>query len=194
MTLQQHESLQSACGQHVPMIWLALLRIWAAVHPAVTGGSCTTALLFSDSNRSLQLLQCPTMKSSLPALDCCLNRQLMIRSHRQERTSLCSGHKSRQVIISCSAKLKLFPAIHYAITLSTCAGLVARPSSDTSCEHFKSSGKRGKTMKTTLNCEIYFDSSHLRAKCSCGGATSNPVRKNHDFFRFSVFRDLWCEH
>ena len=57
----------------------------------------------------------------------------MARSHRQDRRSLCPGHESRRVVISCCAQLKLSPAIHHVITPSTDAALVvASPSSNTS--------------------------------------------------------------
>ena len=92
MALKQHESVQSARGQHIPIICLALSRIWAAVHPAVTGGSCTS-FRFQIHIAHRCCCRYPTMMSSLAALDCCLNHQLMIRSHRQERRSLFAGHE-----------------------------------------------------------------------------------------------------
>ena len=77
--------------------------------------------------------RCPTTVSSLGALHCCLIHQLMARSHRQNRRSLCPGHESRRVVIICSAKFKISPAIHHVITPSTGAALVVgSPSSNTS--------------------------------------------------------------
>ena len=152
MTQRQHESVQSVHGQHVPMICLALSRIWAAVHPHFR---------FQIQMAHHCCCRCPAIVSCLAALYWCLNHQLMIRRHRQNRRSLCSGHESRQVvIINCSAKLK--PAIHHAITPSTSAALVASPSSNTSSKVVSTSsqvvsGEKRKSMITTPNCELHFD-------------------------------------
>ena len=91
MTLQQHESLQSVCGQHVPMLCLEFEQ--QCIQQSLEDAGPHFRFQIQLTHRCC--CRCPTMVSSLAALDCCANHQLMIRSHRQDHRSFCPDPESR---------------------------------------------------------------------------------------------------